>query len=251
MDKRFFNTLGTGILSIFLWIHFIVSSIILTPFLIIIRYISAPFDPQLKLLHKFSCFWGAQYIWVNPFWSLKIEHKERFNDRVAHIMVCNHQSLVDIVVIYSLFKHFKWTSKVENFKLPFVGWVLSFNKSIPVYRGAHDAYLKFASRALKELNSGNSIILFPEGTRSGSHKMGRFKDGAFLLAHEAKVPILPMVIYGTSAAIPKKGWMIRKKQKLILRVLEPVPYDNYKDLTVKETSSMIYDIINTESEKMQ
>lgn len=249
--RRIIKHSGNIILSVFLWIHFVVSSIVLSPFLLLIYLISLPFDPKLRLLHKYSCFWGAQYIWVNPFWSLKIENKERFNDRQAHILVCNHQSLVDILVIYSLFKYFKWTSKIENFKLPFVGWVLTLNKSIPVFRGASDAYIKFAARALKELGSGNSIVIFPEGTRSRSGKMGRFKDGAFLLAHEAKVPILPMVIYGTSAALPKKGWMIKKRQKLILKLLEPVPYSFYKDLTVKETSDLIHKTISSELEKFR
>ena len=248
---KIFNKIKLGFLSILLWVHFILSSIILTPFLILLRISTFFFDPQLKILHKFSCFWGAQYIWVNPMWSLKIEHKERFNDRQAHIMVCNHQSLVDIIVVYSLFKHFKWTSKVENFKLPFVGWVLSFNNSIPVYRGAHDAYIKFAARAIKELNAHSSIIMFPEGTRSQTGKLGRFKDGAFKLAHDAKVSILPMVIHGTSAAVPKKGWMIKGKQKLILRVLDPVHYNSYKHITVKETSDMIRNIIHSELEKMK
>jgi 1-acyl-sn-glycerol-3-phosphate acyltransferase len=231
------------IVSLLLWAHFLLSSILLTPFLILLWLVTRPFDPQLRLLHKFSCFWGAQYIWVNPLWSLKIQNKARFNDKFPQILVSNHQSLVDILVIYSLFKHFKWTSKVENFRLPFVGWVLTFNNSIPVHRGAYDAYVKFSGMAMQTLCAGSSIVMFPEGTRSMTGKLGKFKEGAFMLAHDAKVPILPVVIQGTSSAIPKKGWIIRSKQKITLKILDPVPYADFKELSVKETSAMIYEKI--------
>lgn len=231
------------IVSVSLWMYFLISSIILTPLLVLLWLLTRPFDPRLRLLHKFSCFWGAQYIWVNPLWSLEIQNKKLFNDKLPHIIVCNHQSLVDIIVINSLFKHFKWTSKIENFKLPFVGWVLGFNNSIPVYRGAHDAYARFSARALKELKAGSSVVMFPEGTRSRTGKLGKFKDGAFMLAKEAGVPVLPMVIQGTSAAVPKKGWIIRKKQKIFLKILDPVPFKDFKDLSVKEFSSMVFEKI--------
>lgn len=223
-----------------------VSSIILSPFLVLLWLFTRPFDRQLRILHLFSCFWGAQYIWVNPFWSLKIINRENFDETIPHVIVCNHQSLVDILVIYSLFRHFKWTSKAENFRLPFVGWVLSLNNSIRIYRRASNAYEKFAFQARKALKANSSIVVFPEGTRSPDGTLGRFKDGAFMLAHEEKVSILPMVLDGTSAAVPKKGWVIRGKQRIFLKVLHPVPYASFKDLSVKDTTAMIRNIIKEE-----
>jgi len=242
-----FTRIKLVIISLLLWIYFLLSSVILTPFLILIWGITRPFDPRLMTLHKLSCFWGAQYIWVNPLWSLKIQHKERFNDKIPHILVSNHQSFVDILVVYSLFKHFKWTSKAENFKLPFVGWVLSFNNSIPVYRGAHDAYVKFSGKALEALRSGSSIMMFPEGTRSRTGEMGKFRDGAFMVAREAKIPIQPMVIHGSFSAIPKKGWVIQGKNKMTLRVLDPIPYDDFKDLSISEISQLVHKKIKDET----
>ena len=164
-------------------------------------------------------------------------------------MICNHQSLVDIIVIYSLFKHFKWTSKAENFRLPFVGWVLTINNSIRIYRGARDAYERFAIKAIKALKQGSSIIVFPEGTRSSDGKLGKFKDGAFRLAHEARVPILPMLLDGTAAAVPKKGWVIMGRGMISLKVLDPIPYESFESLTVKETSEMVRGVIEGELER--
>ena len=240
---------GLIIISVLLWIHFLVSSVILSVFLVLLWLVTRPFDRRLYVLHKLACFWGALYIWVNPLWSLKILNRDRFDDNRAHIVICNHQSLLDIVVVNSLFKHYKWTSKVENFKLPFVGWVLALNRSIRVYRGSHDAYVKFAAKALEALNSNSSIVVFPEGTRSRTGRMGTFKVGAFMLAHEAKVPLLPVVIKGTAAATPRNGWIMQGKHKMSIKVLDPVPYSDYKDMSVKETSSMIYNIIQTELTK--
>ena len=67
-----------------------------------------------------------------------------------------------------------------------------------------------------------------------------------MLAHEAKVPILPVVIHGTAAAVPKKGWIMQGKHKMSIKVLDPVPYSAYKDLSVKETTAMIYNVIHSE-----
>lgn len=227
------------IVSVLLWIYFVISSTIFTPVAIIIWLLTVSFDSNLRVLHLFSCFWGAQYIWVVPYWSLKIYDRKKFDNKKHYIIVSNHQSLADIVVIYSLFKHFRWTSKVENFKTPFVGWVLAFNRSIKIYRGATDAYQKFEEQALQALNTGNSIMIFPEGTRSKTGKMGKFKDGAFRLAHDSKSDILPMVIDGTSRAIPKSGWILTGREKMFLKVLDPVPYSEFSNLSVNETSELI------------
>ena len=213
------------IISAFLWLWFLVSSIILTPFLLVIWLVTYPFDRRLRVLHLFSCFWGAQYIWMNPLWSHKVIDRYKFDSSKPQIVVSNHQSLVDIVLIYSIFRHFKWTSKQENFKLPFVGWVLRLNGSIKIYRDQADAYEKFRRQAMKEIQKGSSVMIFPEGTRSRDTRMRKFREGAFRIAHEAGVDILPVVLEGTGKAIPRKGWSLEGKQKLICKILDPVPYD--------------------------
>jgi len=195
-------------------------------------------------LHLFSCFWGAQYIWVNPLWRLKITGRDKTDNRQAFVMISNHQSLVDIIVIYSIFRHFRWTSKAENFRLPFVGWVLSLNRSIKIYRGRKEAFFAFRDQALKALSEGNSIMVFPEGTRSRDGNPGRFRDGAFRIALEAGVGILPMVLDGTSSAIPKSGWSLRGRQEITLDILDPVPYSEFKGLDHDELRRKFEDLIH-------
>ncbi len=233
-------------LSIILWIWFLLSSILFTPVILLLWLFTFWWDKKLRVVHLFSCFWGAQYIWVNPLWKLKIIDRKKFDDSKAYIIISNHQSLVDIIVIYSIFKHFRWTSKVENFRLPFVGWVLSFNRSVKVYRNNPDAYKLFRKKAGKAYQQGNSLMIFPEGTRSKDGNLNRFKEGAFFLAHDLKADILPMVLEGTSRAIPKTGWSLRGKQRMQLKVLDPVPYEEFSVLSIKETRLKFQELIGNE-----
>ena len=233
-------------ISLLLWIYFVVSSVILTPIALLIWLLTVLFDKNLRILHLFSCFWGAQYIWVVPYWSLKIYDRKKYDRHNHYIMVSNHQSFADIVVIYSLFRHFRWTSKVENFRIPFVGWVLALNRSIRIYRGANDAYIRLKEQAADALRKGNSVMMFPEGTRSKDGKMGKFKDGAFHLAHETHTDILPMLIEGTFGVVQRKGWILTGSEKMILKVLDPVAYKDFCNLSVHATSDMIRERIEKE-----
>ncbi len=240
------KNISLKILSVLLWIWFSASCVILTPFLFVIWAVTAPFDKRLAILHKYSCFWGAQYIWTNPLWHLTISNRSNFDDRKSWIVISNHQSLVDIIVINSLFKHFKWTSKAENFRLPFVGWVLSLNRSIRVYRTSRDAYQRFRVQAIHAMELGSSLMVFPEGTRSKGGSLGRFKDGAFMLAHETKTGIIPMVLDGSARAVPKKGWSLTGRVNIKLKVLDSVPYENFENLSLAETTAMFRGIIDRE-----
>lgn len=245
------NSVPLKALSILLWTWFLVSSVLFTPVILALWGLTFWFDRNLRVVHLFSCFWGAQYIWTNPLWSLKIINRHKFDDRKACIVISNHQSLVDILVIYSLFKHFRWTSKMENFKLPFVGWVLSLNRSIKVHRQSTEAYALLKEQAEKAITKGNSLVIFPEGTRSKDGNLGRFKDGAFRLAHDLQADVLPMVLDGSAKAIPKSGWSLRGTQRIHLKVLDPMPYEKFADLDIPGTRAKFQDLIKNELESLR
>ena len=88
------------------------------------------------ILHKFTCFWASLYTWLNPAWRVRIEGREKIRREAAYVIVANHQSLLDILVLFRLFVHFKWVSKVENFRVPFIGWNMSLNRYIKLHRGS-------------------------------------------------------------------------------------------------------------------
>lgn len=208
--------------SLLFWAFMLVTSVLLFPAALLIRGVTFPFDRRLALLHSFSCFWASLSTWCNPLWSVRIEGKEHMDRHATYVMVCNHQSLLDILVLFRLFVHFKWVSKAENFRIPFVGWNMTLNRYIRIERGRLRGNLSMMRGAEAALEAGSSVMIFPEGTRSQGGALGEFKAGAFELALRSGLPILPIVIDGTAAALPKKGFILRGKHAIRVRVLEPI-----------------------------
>lgn len=206
------------------WLFILVSSLALFPVAALIWLCTRPFDPQLRWLHQFTCLWASLYTWLNPVWSVHVEGREKIRPGVAYVMVANHQSLLDILVLFRLFRHFKWVSKIENFRVPAVGWNMSLNGYIKLRRGDKQSIDRMMDACERTLRAGNSIMMFPEGTRSVDGKLKAFKHGAFTLAQRVGVPLLPIVIDGTSEALPKRGFVLRGHHAIRVHVLDEIPY---------------------------
>jgi 1-acyl-sn-glycerol-3-phosphate acyltransferase len=231
--------MGRAVLSLLFWSFLTLSSIALFPVAVVIWALTAPFDRRKVLLHQFTCFWASLYTWTNPAWPLRVEGRERIRPDETYVMVSNHLSLLDILVLFRLFRHFKWVSKIENFRVPCIGWNMSLNGYVKLRRGdrASVALMMQACDAL--LGEGNSIMMFPEGTRSPTGRMRAFKPGAFELALRNRRPILPIVIEGTSDALPKRGFVLRGRHPLRLRVLEPIPYERFAGMDAEKLSDQV------------
>jgi 1-acyl-sn-glycerol-3-phosphate acyltransferase len=209
--------------SLLFWLFIAVSSILLFPLALVLWAVSAPFDPRLVLLHRFTCFWASLYTWLNPAWRVHVEGREKIRPATAYVMVANHQSLLDILVLFRLFAHFKWVSKIENFRVPFIGWNMSLNRYIKLRRGSRESVESMMAACERALAQGSSIMMFPEGTRSADGRLQAFKPGAFALAQRAGVPILPIVVEGTASALPKRGFVLRGRHAIRVRVLDEMP----------------------------
>lgn len=207
-------------------------------------------DRRLALLHQFTCFWGHLYIWVMPGWDVTIIDRAKLKDRPM-VIVSNHQSLLDILVAFGLFSHFKWVSKAEIFKLPFIGWNMSLNRYIRLVRGDKESGKQMLQACDDTLKSGSSIYLFPEGTRSKTGEMRDFKPGAFIMAHNAKVPIQPIALNGTQDALPKHSLEFHGHHPISLKVLDPIPYERFADLSIEETSDLVRGILAAEVERLR
>src|SRR3989454_1863322 len=153
-------------LSLVFWLFLAASSIALFPVAVVIWAVTAPFDRRRTLLHQFTCFWASLYTWLNPAWRVRVEGREKIRPHVAYVMVANHQSLLDILVLFRLFVHFKWVSKVENFRIPCIGWNMTLNRYIKLRRGDKTSVQQMMRECERTLAQGNSIMMFPEGTRS-------------------------------------------------------------------------------------
>jgi 1-acyl-sn-glycerol-3-phosphate acyltransferase len=159
-----------------------------------------------------------------PLWSARFEGREHIRPGRTYVIVANHQSLGDILVLFGLFKHYKWVSKRAIFKVPFIGWNMSLNDYVALLRGDPKSIEEMMNACRVHLRRGSSVMLFPEGTRSVDGEMKAFKHGAFTLAAELGVEVVPIVIDGTRDALPKHGLKLDHPWGLPVRVrvLEPV-----------------------------
>ena len=202
-----------------------------------------PFDKRLWALHRFTCFWASLYIWVMPPWSVTVRNRQKIDDDETYVIVSNHQSLVDILVAFTLHAHFKWVSKAELFNIPLIGWNMSLNRYIKLQRGNSKSIKKMYRACEKHLNEGSSVYLFPEGTRSESGEMRNFKEGAFVLAKRLNRPVLPLVISGSMTAVPKNSLNFHGRTDIDLIVLDPIQPEDFGDGTARELADRVQSLI--------
>jgi 1-acyl-sn-glycerol-3-phosphate acyltransferase len=165
---------------------------------------------------------GVAMTRVNPAWKLEMSGTRITDPRHPYVVVSNHQSMADIPLISHVPWEMKWVGKVELFRLPAVGLMMKLANDIPVDRADRRSGAKMLLRCLKVLEQKCSVMFFPEGTRSPDALLGRFNEGAFHIAIKAQVPVLPLVIEGSYACLPKKSWKFGEPATILLKVLEPV-----------------------------
>lgn len=202
------------------------------------------FDRRLVVLHKFTCFWASLYLWTMPSWKVKrygLENLPVAKEPV--VFVSNHQSQLDILLGFTLFHPFKWVSKAEVFLVPFIGWNMSLNGYIKLRRGSTKGIKRMLKDAEKNLTKGNSVFLFPEGTRSPDGEVKTFRAGAFKIAQKQKVSLVPVVINGTSRALPKNSLHYTGVKEISLEVLPKISYDEYKDMSGDELAKRVEELI--------
>ena len=231
------------LISICFLAFLIVTSAIFFVIAVAVWLLTFAFDGRLVILHMFTSLWACLYLWTMPAWSVSSRGRNKINHKTSYVVVSNHQSQLDILVAFRLFFPFKWVSKAEVFKLPFIGWNMVLNGYIKLKRGDKESIEKMMAACEKTLASGNSVYFFPEGTRSPSGIMKTFKPGAFILAKQLKRPILPIVINGTRNALPKHSLNFHGRQNIRIKVLDEIPPDNFADMSAEETGAMVRQII--------
>ena len=231
------------IIAAFFLIYIAVTSAIFFVIALVIRILTGPFDRRLVVLHLFTSFWACLYLWTMPAWRLSLEGREKIRRRETYLIVSNHQSQLDILVAFRLFFPFKWVSKAEVFKLPFVGWNMVLNDYVKLRRGHKESIERMMAACRRHLARGSSVFFFPEGTPLVRRRPQTVQTGAFVLAHEMGLPILPVAIDGTRLALPKYSLNFHGRHHIRLQVLDPIAYDAFKHLSVAATAEMVRGII--------
>ncbi|WNG44354.1 1-acyl-sn-glycerol-3-phosphate acyltransferase [Archangium minus] len=234
--------------SVLFWSFFVATSAVLFFVGLVIFLVTWPFDRNGRVLHLFSSAWAQLYLWVNPGWHVQMEGRERLPWHGPAVLVSNHQSLGDILVLYGLYRPFKWVSKASIFKVPFLGWNMYLNRYVGLVRGDKESIARMMAECERWLDRGVPVLLFPEGTRSLDNQLKPFKDGAFRLALSKGCPLIPIVLTGTGDTLPKHGLLLKYRARCKVRVLEPVDprafsdvvtlREHVRDLMVREKSRL-------------
>ena len=205
------------------WTWLVLAACVLTwfPLMLLLRLVTAPFDRG-----RYAVGWlfrriGPVVATLNPLWRFRTSGTMPADPRRPYVIVSNHESFADILLISHLPWEMKWLSKAELFRIPILGWMMQLAGDVPVKRGFGPSAIEAMTRCREILASRVSVMIFPEGTRSPTRELLPFKDGAFRLAIEAGVPILPLAVSGTGPALPKHDWRFGRSAATV-RVLEPV-----------------------------
>ena len=210
----------------------------------VLRICTAPFDSRRIVSNVFSAFWASVYTWVMPPWSVKVVGRQKLDMQKNYVFVSNHQSQLDILVLYRLLFPYRWVSKISVFRLPFVGWNMALNNGdIKLKRGDKDSIKAMMAECESLLRQNISIFFFPEGTRSKDGRIGRFKPGAFLLAKKTGVDIQPIVILNTNKALPKYALTFQGNTQMTVKVLDTIPFSRFKDMAPEEIADMTRTLI--------
>ncbi|HEU5041768.1 MAG TPA: lysophospholipid acyltransferase family protein [Gemmatimonadales bacterium] len=213
--------LWQSLVSAWTWLVLTACVLIWFPLMLLLRLATAPFDRGRYAVGYLFRQIGPVVATLNPLWRFRTTGLMPADPRRPYVVVSNHESFADILLISHLPWEMKWLSKAELFRVPILGWMMQLAGDVPVKRGFGPSAVEAMMRCREILASKVSVMIFPEGTRSPTMELLPFKDGAFRLAIEAGVPILPLAVSGTGPALPKHDWRFGRSTATV-RVLEPV-----------------------------
>ncbi|MRR23610.1 1-acyl-sn-glycerol-3-phosphate acyltransferase, partial [bacterium] len=183
--------------SLWVWVSSITFVLLAFPVALLLWLLALAFDRRRLMNNRWMVIQGIVLTRMSPFWKVIVEGREKIDHKQAYIIIPNHQSLLDIVFFNMLRHRLRWVSKIEIFRVPLVGWEMKMVKYIELIRGNKASVIRMMDKCVESLQDGISVVIFPEGTRSLTGAIGKFKTGAFQLAVKTDKPLLPVLIDGT------------------------------------------------------
>ena len=192
----------------------------------ILSLLSSLFDRDGGIQHGFARLW-SRLILHTIFSPVKVTGLDRIDLSRPHVFAANHISALDIPLLYEhLGFQFSIMAKKELFRYPFMGWHLRRSGQIPVDAASAVASMRSLMRAVRSLQGGMPLVVFPEGGRSPSGQVQPFMVGAFYIAIKAGVEVVPMAIVGSYEVLPMNSFHIRPGP-MELAVGEPISTAGY------------------------
>ncbi|MBQ7067329.1 MAG: 1-acyl-sn-glycerol-3-phosphate acyltransferase [Lachnospiraceae bacterium] len=171
--------------------------------------------------------------------NLEVYGTENIPDENGFLLYANHQGLFDIIAITAAMEK-PWAAvlKKELYTIPFMKQVVDCTKSFPMDREDLRQSMQVIKNVIKEVEGGRNYLIFPEGTRSkNGNQMLEFHGGSFKCATKAKCPILPIALIDSYKVLDQKGSKLVTVQ---IHFLEPIPYEEYKELNTVELAEMVH-----------
>lgn len=232
------------LLTIWVWFYVAISAFVVAVTVIALSYL--PFVKP-RLLDAVVRGWGAGIILMSGV-RVKVLGLENIEQDKPYVYLANHQSMFDIWAILGAFPPvIKWFAKQELFKIPFIGRAMAKTGYLSVDRAQPREALKALKDAAQTVKNGSSVVIFPEGTRTKDGHLQSFKKGGFVLAIEAGVPIVPVIIRDSWHILPERSLIVHP-QKVVLQVLPPIEVKDYNRKQAEELMAKVHAIFYRELE---
>ena len=197
--------------------------VIVTVIYSILAVVTRPFDRNIRIYHALMRQWSRILLFLLRI-KVKAIGREHLEKDVPAIFIANHASYLDIIAIgVALPQGALFVYREELTKVPVWGWSLRYSPFIMIRQADPRKAMESIETAAREIRErGQSVVIFPEGTRSKDGELGPFKRGGFLLAARTGVPLVPLAIQGAHRLMPRGGWKVRPGE-IVVRIGEPVP----------------------------
>ena len=212
--------------------------------------VTAPFDRGRYHAGRAFRQLAVAQVSLNPLWHFETDGEPPADPRRPYVAVSNHESYADIFLISHFPWEMKWLSKDTIFRIPLMGWMMHMARDIPIKRGRRESVVSAMQGCRDRLARRVSVMIFPEGTRSRTDDLLPFKDGAFKLAIEAGVPILPIAVAGTRDCMAKGSFAFRRARARA-RVLPPVPTEGMTNADVAALRDRVREMIDAARRGLQ
>lgn len=211
-----------GLLNVWAWLVALVLMLTGLPLMALVFAVTVPFDRRRLVVGRLFRLLGVVAVRCNPLWRFDAVGGARPSAGRPFVAVANHESYIDTFLIAHLPWEMKWMGKEELFAIPLFGWMMAMAGDIKLRRGDWTSAFEALETARGWLDRGVGVMIFPEGTRSRDGSPLPFRDGAFHLAVDAGVPILPLALVGTRSAMPADSpWFGRSRARVrVLPVVE-------------------------------